>query len=441
MRRLLNHTQALCLTNASASGIPGRFRPAVALSRHELEQRGLWDLDRLTQPFITSQLLEAALGARAREATQRFLLPHFPGCPAPDAAAVAAAAQHACGPQQRWRFRREFCSERALAHAEGLQPRPGSPSWLVEELAATQAALLTLLRNVCLLPCGDSPPGAAFHPRFGLQETSSFAQLEEWQQEALRSLAEEYFGPRQQRCWRSHARATLPALQAASGGMLLCGEDLGLVPPCVADTLSDLGVLSLRIQRMPHASLGPFAAFDAPAAYPHFCVASPSCHDVTPLRAWWAGLAAQQRAAYAAAFLPRQLGGDAARSQLANAAAGAEAAQSGPSPVRTAPGGAQPPAEATPELSSVILAQHLASPAALVVVPLQDWLALDAAHCAAVPPLSETVNDPTVKRHYWRYRMRGTLEQLAENGEWTAAVRALVEQSRRWRPHATRDSS
>lgn len=36
--------------------------------------------------------------------------------------------------------------------------------------------------------------------------------------------------------------------------MLVCGEDLGLIPPCVPRVMSDLGVLGLRIQRMPSDS-------------------------------------------------------------------------------------------------------------------------------------------------------------------------------------------
>jgi 4-alpha-glucanotransferase len=87
--------------------------------------------------------------------------------------------------------------------------------------------------------------------------------------------------------------------------MLICGEDLGLVPACVPGVLRDLGVLSLRIQRMPPAGVqGPF---DTPEAYPHAAVCAPSCHDVSTTRAWWAQDAAR-REAYAAAFLPGRLG-------------------------------------------------------------------------------------------------------------------------------------
>ena len=48
--------------------------------------------------------------------------------------------------------------------------------------------------------------------------------------------------------------------------------------------VQQLGLLGLRIQRM---ATEPGREFDQPANYPYLTVASPSCHDVTPLRAWW----------------------------------------------------------------------------------------------------------------------------------------------------------
>ncbi len=435
----------------ASGGILGRFRPAVPLTRSDLEARGLWDVDRLTQPYVRRHLLVAALGARAEEVACRFLIEDGAG---------------------RWRFRPEFGTEQAILAAEGLQPRPGSPGWLIEELSATRVALLTLLRNVLLIP-DDADPHSLFHPRFDLCTTSSFAELEGWQRDALRGLADDYFHRRQESGWRAHARATLPPLQAASG-MLICGEDLGLVPACVPSVLRDLGILSLRIQRMPPASVR--GHFDLPGVYPHAAVCSPSCHDVATTRAWWEE-DARRRLEYAAAFLSKQLGGDYARAEKAaraGAAAGAAAAAAvaasadddsgagdvegassdGAAPAQPPPlpaaatvlaaaseeeeiaaaaaaAGPPPPAKATPELMAEILSLHLASPAALAVFPIQDLLALDGEYCAAVSPDEELVNDPTVKRHYWRYRMRDRLESLAANTAWVSRIRDMVAASGR----------
>lgn len=47
--------------------------------------------------------------------------------------------------------------------------------------------------------------------------------------------------------------------------------------------VQELGLIGLRIQRMPSE---PGLEFNNPATYPYLSVASPSCHDVSPLRAW-----------------------------------------------------------------------------------------------------------------------------------------------------------
>ena len=45
------------------------------------------------------------------------------------------------------------CSESDI---EALQPKPGSPAWLVEEVDAVRRGLMDLLHNVVLLRCPDS---------------------------------------------------------------------------------------------------------------------------------------------------------------------------------------------------------------------------------------------------------------------------------------------
>ena len=49
------------------SGLLGHFRPSVPIARHELESRGMWDLERLTQPYIRWHILKEAFGSMAAE--------------------------------------------------------------------------------------------------------------------------------------------------------------------------------------------------------------------------------------------------------------------------------------------------------------------------------------------------------------------------------------
>ena len=167
--------------------------------------------------------------------------------------------------------------------------------------------------------------------RFNLHTTLSFQDLNPWWQKELRQLHDDYLYQRQDTLWRAHALHTLPPL-LSSTNMLVFAEDLGLVPACLPDIMHQLGLigadgltmhyawwlfgvcapmtdhsicavvvvvvvvvvvchlsylgtpLGLRIQRMGGAD---GAAFGDPATYPYMTVASPSCHDVSNLRAWW----------------------------------------------------------------------------------------------------------------------------------------------------------
>ena len=75
----------------------------------------------------------------------------------------------------------------------------------------------------------------------------------------------------------------LPALKGATN-MLVCGEDLGMVPHCVPDVMKQLGILSLEIQRMPK---DPAKEFSHPADAPYLSVIMPSTHDMSTVRGWW----------------------------------------------------------------------------------------------------------------------------------------------------------
>ena len=66
--------------------------------------------------------------------------------------------------------------------------------------------------------------------------------------------------------------------------MLVCGEDLGMVPDCVPEVMKQLGMLSLEIQRMPKDSA---RQFFHPKDAPYMSVVTPSTHDMSTIRGWW----------------------------------------------------------------------------------------------------------------------------------------------------------
>lgn len=88
-----------------------------------------------------------------------------------------------------FRFRSEYHSEKTLAQ---LKARPGSPDWLVEEVATIRKGLLTLRQNLLLVQDPDNPE--RLYPRFGLVGTSSYKELPDagWKV-ALSQLHDDYF--------------------------------------------------------------------------------------------------------------------------------------------------------------------------------------------------------------------------------------------------------
>ena len=184
----------------------------------------------------------------------------------------------------------------------------------------------------------------------------------------------------------------LPAL-LDSTGMLACGEDLGMIPATVPQVMTDLRILSLEIQRMPKSVEETFAH---PANYPYLSVCTTSTHDMNPIRAWW-----EEDRQVTDQFWQMILGNQ-----------------------------GEAPYYCEPWICRQILDQHLWSPAMLTILPLQDWLSMDGA-LRRLDPHAERINVPANSRHYWRYRMHLTVEQLAGATEFNATLTDMIASSGR----------
>ena len=77
-----------------------------------------------------------------------------------------------------------------------------------------------------------------------------------------------------------------------------------------------------------------------------------------------------------------------------------------------------------------IIAEHLYSPAMLTILPLQDWFSLEPSLRVADVE-SERINIPANPKHYWRWRMHVTLEEMIENRPFNEKVASLVADSGR----------
>jgi len=233
--------------------------------------------------------------------------------------------------------------------------------------------------------------GREYHPRCGMQLTRSYAALDPDTKAKVEDLYNDYFYRRQEDFWQAQGYEKLPAMRRASN-MLLCGEDLGMVPACVPGVLKETGILSLEIQRMPKV-MG--SRFFKPVEAPYMSVVSPSTHDMPTLREWWRE--------------DREATKDFAWEMF---------------------GVASPPEDLSGELAALIIDQHLRSPAMWAVFPLQDLLAMDET-LRHPNPAAERINVPAIMPYYWRYRMHLEVEGLAAAEGFNTRLGALVRESGR----------
>jgi 4-alpha-glucanotransferase len=342
-------------------GIHGHFNPALPLSRDEIRRAGFGrDPGEFARGTVAEGQLEAFFGAAAPAVREALL---------------------ACDRAGFCRLRPEY--ETAEARR----------AWIAEAGLGTEAGRieegLTRLSHEVLF-VEDPDQRGRFHPRIELGATALVSALRGEEQAALGGLYDEYYHHRHTRFWADEALKKLPVLLDASP-MLLCGEDLGMVPESVPMVLGALGLLSIEVQRWPKR---PDRRLARPAEYPYLSVCTTSTHDMSTLRGWWED---PDTAAVRQEFWTEVLG---------------------------RPGTA--PEACSAELCRWVIEQNLAAASMWCVLPLQDWLSVDAElrHPVAA---AERINIPAAKRHYWRYRMHVPVEALLQAEGFKRSVAELVE--------------
>jgi 4-alpha-glucanotransferase len=341
-------------------GIMGYFDPAIPIHVDEFWQRGIpFDGERYCRPFLTEEILRERFG----EIDAEFLSTYFEKIDG-----------------ERYRLREFVATQRRIVEHFGAN----------SEDDLLKQGLMDCVSEVLFFEVPGSN-GTLFHPRCSLQATKSFQWLPQDLRATVEDLYIDYFFRRQEDFWQARGLETLPAMRKASS-MLLCGEDLGMVPACVPGVLRELGILSLEIQRMPKDAGVEF--FD-PALAPYLSVVSPSTHDMATLRSWW-------------------LEDPAATSRFAAQMLGLFS----------------PDTELTDDLATRIIWQHLHSPAMWAIFPLQDLWAMDET-LRHPQPETERINVPAIMPYYWRYRMHVPLEKLATAEGFNQKLARLIESSGR----------
>ncbi|KAE8125116.1 hypothetical protein FH972_019951 [Carpinus fangiana] len=364
------------LPEHAMTGLVGKFRPSIPLSQEELEREGIWDFDRLSRPYIRQELLQDKFGDHWTFIASNFFNEYQKQC---------YEFREDCDTEKKIASKLKSCAERSL---------------LLESENNTRRDLFDLLQNIVLIRDSEDP--RKFYPRFNIEDTSSFKDLDDHSKNVLKRLYYDYYFHRQESLWRQNALKTLPALLNSSD-MLACGEDLGLIPSCVHPVMQELGLIGLRIQRMPSE---PDLEFGIPSQYSYMTVCAPSCHDCSTLRAWWEEDDERRRR-----YFKDVVGSD-----------------------------MLPPSQCVPEIAHFIIRQHVESPSMWAIFPLQDLLALKEEYTTR-PAAEETINDPTNPKHYWRYRAHVSLESLLKDNTLKAAIKDVVRGSGRSYPVGENEES
>lgn len=336
------------------TGMSGRFFPAHGISRQELESLGLWDMDRYTKPYVHDGILQGIFNEDWWKVKERFFEPLY---------------------ANRLQFKKAYNTEKKTELALKLPTDAPQQEQAYNESVTKK--LYTLFNNVCLLQ--DVDDENIFHPRFMMETTSSYQELpsEEWKR-ALFNLQDDYMNHRQNELWKNNALERLPMMKAASD-MLVCGEDLGFIPDCVPDVMTETSIVSLAVQRMPASEEG----FGIPSDYKYECVATTSSHDTSTFRGWWEEIGEEMRKSYWTDVMHRNAH-------------------------------EQPPADCTPELVEWAIADHLQCPAMWTIFPLQDLLGMSK-ELRRANAAAEQINDPSDPEHIWCFRLHIDIETILKD--------------------------
>jgi len=343
---------------SATQGILGYFYPAVPVTVEEFKAWNIpFSFDRYCKPFINDQILWNYFGENSGKALE-FINNNQDGT---------------------YSFKEEFDTQRKLTDFFKKNPND-----LIE------GQLIALCANVLFL-AEEREGEIVYHPRFNVYGTDSYKYLSEEEKLPIYNLYHDYFFRRQDHLWYEKAMEKLPMILNATE-MLICGEDLGLVPDCVPVVMDELGIIALKIQRMPSENI----PFYDPQHANYLNVVTASSHDSSTLRQWW-----EEDPAFTQKYFNQQL------IQYGKA-----------------------PEELDAYLAEIIMKQHLYNDAILAIFPIQEFLATDK-ELTNPKKDNERINIPAVFPHYWRYRMHLNLEELKQKSSFNEKIANWVKDSGR----------
>ena len=343
-------------------GLLGHFSPALPLTTEEIAWFGLpFRKELFTKPFVNDRLIERLFGIHAQYVRDNFLVRKAYGL---------------------YDLQPEYDTQRKVAEAFA-ERKDESSLWIRD-------GLMRLISDVLFVEDPHQPD--MYHPRIGVVNEPIFEALSAEEKDAFMRLYNNYFYQRHSFFWGQQALKRLPAM-LKDCRMLICAEDLGMLPDCVEPVLDQLRILTLEIQQMPKQQGFEFAHLDA---NPIRSVCTISTHDMAPLRQWWQEQP-ERRQRYYVTMLQKE---------------------------------GRAPEQLPAHLAEEIIARHLYCPSMLCILQLQDWLAMDG-ELRRKNPQDERINVPSDPYNRWQYRMHLTIEELLQATKYNNKVKTMIQRSRR----------
>ena len=346
----------------AVQGLLGHFSPSLPLTPDEIGWFGLpFRKELFTRPFINDRLVERLFGMHAQYVRDNFLTRKAYGL---------------------YDLHPDYDTQRKVAEAFADR-RDESSLWIRD-------GLMQLISDVLFVE--DPHQTDMYHPRIGVIGEPVYDALSSEEKDAFMRLYNNYFYQRHSFFWGQQALRRLPAM-LKDCRMLICAEDLGMLPDCVEPVLDQLRILTLEIQQMPKQQGFEFAHLDA---NPIRSVCTISTHDMAPLRLWWQEQP-ERRQRFYVTMLQKE---------------------------------GRAPEQLPAHLAEEIIARHLYCPSMLCILQLQDWLAMDM-ELRRKQPQDERINVPSDAYNRWQYRMHLTIEELLEATKYNNKVKTMVQRSRR----------
>ena len=340
----------------------GHFSPALPFTAEEIGYFGLsFRRELFTRPLINDHVLSRLFGIHANYVKEMFLVQKSYGL---------------------YDLKGDYDTQQKVQTAfEGRNDE--NSHWIRE-------GLYRLIANVLFIE-DEQQPGM-YHPRIAAFREPVYEALTAEEKDSFMRIYNNYYFERHNFFWGDEAIRRLSDIMGDTR-MLLCAEDLGMLPACVAPVLDQLRILTLEIQSLPKQQGQEFAYLNG---NPYRSVCTISTHDMPPLRLWWQE-SPERTQRYYVSMLQKE---------------------------------GRAPEQLPAHLAEEIIARHLYCPSMLCLLSLQDWLSMDS-ELRAKNPRAERINVPSDPYNRWQWRMHLTIEQLLAATRYNNKVKTMVTRSKR----------